>query len=66
MPRSRLHRLFTTPLQLTRRGVLYGALVLLVLLFVPLIVASSRWLLRSKPTSFGPSTRSACRSAAPR
>jgi ABC-type uncharacterized transport system involved in gliding motility auxiliary subunit len=44
MPRSRLHRLFTTPLQLTRRSVLYGALVLLVLLFVPLIVASSRWL----------------------
>jgi ABC-type uncharacterized transport system involved in gliding motility auxiliary subunit len=48
MPRSRLHHLFTRPLQLTRRGVLYGALVLLVLLFVPLIVASSRWLHASR------------------
>lgn len=41
MPRPRPHRPFTKP---TRRGVLYGALVLLVLLFVPLIVVSSRWL----------------------
>ncbi len=44
MLRWRLHPVFSRPLRLGRRTVLYGALVLLVLLFVPLIVASSRWL----------------------
>ncbi|MEO8997893.1 MAG: Gldg family protein [Rhodanobacter sp.] len=44
MPRSRLHRIFSAPLRLTRRTMLYAGLVLLVLVFVPLIVASSRWL----------------------
>jgi ABC-type uncharacterized transport system involved in gliding motility auxiliary subunit len=48
MPRLRLHPLFTTPLHLTRRTVLYAGLVLLVLVFVPLIVASSRWLHASR------------------
>ncbi|HWX66962.1 MAG TPA: Gldg family protein [Rhodanobacter sp.] len=48
MPRLRLHPLFTTPLHLSRRAMLYGALVLLVLVFVPLIVASSRWLHASR------------------
>jgi ABC-type uncharacterized transport system involved in gliding motility auxiliary subunit len=48
MARSRLHDMLSTPLRLTRRGVLYGALVLLVLVFVPLIVASSRWLHASR------------------
>jgi ABC-type uncharacterized transport system involved in gliding motility auxiliary subunit len=48
MPRSRLHRMFSTPLRLTRRAVLYAGLVLLVLVFVPLIVASSRWLHASR------------------
>jgi len=48
MPRLRLHPLFTTPLRLTRRTVLYAGLVLLVLVFVPLIVASSRWLHASR------------------
>ena len=45
---SRIHRLLTTPLRLTRRGMLYVSLVLLVLVFVPLIVASSRWLHASR------------------
>ncbi len=44
----RLHRLFSTPLRLTRRGALYAGLTLLVLVFVPLIVASSRWLHASR------------------
>lgn len=44
MPRLRLPKLLTTPRQLTRRSVLYAGLILLVLVFVPLIVASSRWL----------------------
>ncbi|MEO9079088.1 MAG: Gldg family protein [Rhodanobacter sp.] len=44
MPRLRLPRLLTTPRQLTRRSMLYAGLMLLVLVFVPLIVASSRWL----------------------
>ncbi|GGY16656.1 hypothetical protein GCM10008098_04980 [Rhodanobacter panaciterrae] len=48
MPRSRLQRIFSTPLRLTRRTVLYAGLVLLVLVFVPLIVASSRWLHASR------------------
>lgn len=48
MPRSRLHQVLSTPLRLTRRGLLYGALVLLVLVFVPLIVVSSRWLHASR------------------
>ncbi len=48
MPGSRLHRIFSTPLRLTRRAVLYAGLVLLVLVFVPLIVASSRWLHASR------------------
>ncbi len=43
---SRLHlpRVLTTPLRLTRRGALYAGLVVLVLVLVPLMVASSRWL----------------------
>ncbi|TAM00602.1 MAG: ABC transporter, partial [Rhodanobacter sp.] len=44
MPRLRLPRVLTMPPQLTRRGALYAALILLVLVFVPLIVTSSRWL----------------------
>ena len=48
MPRSRLHHILSTPLRLTRRAVLYAGLVLLVLVFVPLIVASSRWLHASR------------------
>ncbi|KQZ68380.1 ABC transporter [Rhodanobacter sp. Root561] len=48
MSMSRIRRLFSTPLRLTRRGLLYLALVLLVLVFVPLIVASSRWLHASR------------------
>ncbi len=48
MPRLRLPPVFHTPLHLSRRAVLYGALVLLVLVFVPLIVASSRWLHASR------------------
>ncbi len=48
MSRLRLHPLFTTPLHLTRRTMLYAGLVLLVLVFVPLIVASSRWLHASR------------------
>ena len=45
---SRIRRLLSTPLRLNRRGMLYAALVLLVLVFVPLIVASSRWLHASR------------------
>ncbi|MFC5579709.1 GldG family protein [Rhodanobacter terrae] len=48
MPVSRLRRMFSTPLRLTRRALLYAGLVLLVLVFVPLIVASSRWLHASR------------------
>ncbi|MEP6897999.1 MAG: Gldg family protein [Rhodanobacter sp.] len=44
MRRLQLPRFFSTPLRLRRRTVLYALLVLLVLLFLPLIVASSRWL----------------------
>jgi len=40
--------MFFAPLRLSRRTVLYGALVLLVLITVPLIVASSRWLRASR------------------
>lgn len=43
MPRLRLPAVLHTPLTLSRRAVLYGWLLLLVLVFVPLIVASSRW-----------------------
>jgi ABC-type uncharacterized transport system involved in gliding motility auxiliary subunit len=48
MARLRLPTRLTQPLRITRRGVLYALLVLLVLLFVPLIVASSRWLRASR------------------
>lgn len=48
MFRLHLHPVFSTPLRLSRRTVLYGALVLLVLVSVPLIVASSRWLHASR------------------
>src|SRR5574337_133509 len=44
----RLPRLFTTPLRLTRRAALYAGLATLVLVLVPLIVASSRWLHASR------------------
>ena len=44
MPRLRLPAFFHAPLSLSRRARLYLGLVLLVLVFVPLIVASSRWL----------------------
>jgi ABC-type uncharacterized transport system involved in gliding motility auxiliary subunit len=44
MPRLRLPRLLTTPLRLTRSSWLYAGLVALVLVLVPLVVASSRWL----------------------
>ncbi len=44
MPRLRLHALIPARLRVTRRTRLYGAMVLLVLVFIPLIVASSRWL----------------------
>ncbi len=46
MPRLRLPRVFTKPLRLrlSRRDLLYAGLVVLVLVLVPLIVASSRWL----------------------
>lgn len=45
---SRFHTALTAPLRLTRRGLLYGELVLLILLFVPLVVAGSRWLHASR------------------
>ncbi|OOG61262.1 ABC transporter [Rhodanobacter sp. B04] len=48
MPRLRLPPVFSVPLQLTRRGALYAGLMLLVLVFVPLIVVSSRWLHASR------------------
>jgi len=48
MPRLRLPPFFHTPLYLSRRSKLYVGLVLLVLVFVPLIVASSRWLHASR------------------
>jgi ABC-type uncharacterized transport system involved in gliding motility auxiliary subunit len=48
MARWRLPPVFSKPLRLSRRTVLYGALVLLVLVSVPLIVASSRWLRASR------------------
>ncbi|MFC5435572.1 GldG family protein [Rhodanobacter umsongensis] len=48
MFRLRLPPVFSTPLRLSRRPILYGALVLLVLVTVPLIVASSRWLRASR------------------
>jgi ABC-type uncharacterized transport system involved in gliding motility auxiliary subunit len=48
MARLRLPPLFFAPLRLSRRTVLYGALVLLVLISVPLIMASSRWLRASR------------------
>jgi len=44
----RLPSILSRPLRLTRRGMLYAGLVLLVLVFVPLIVASSRWLHASR------------------
>ncbi len=44
MSRPRLPHMLTTPLHLTRRGALYAGLVALMLVMVPLIVASSRWL----------------------
>jgi ABC-type uncharacterized transport system involved in gliding motility auxiliary subunit len=44
MPRLRLPRLFTAPLHLARSSWLYAGLVALVLVLVPLVVASSRWL----------------------
>ncbi|MDQ6645624.1 MAG: Gldg family protein [Pseudomonadota bacterium] len=44
MPGFRLPPMFSRPLRLTRSGALQAVLVLLVLVFVPLIVASSRWL----------------------
>ncbi len=43
MRRLRLPAMLHTPVRLSRRAVLYGWLLLLVLTFVPLIVASSRW-----------------------
>ncbi|MEO8777763.1 MAG: Gldg family protein [Rhodanobacter sp.] len=44
MPRLHLPPIFTTPLHPTRRGMLYAGLVALVVVMVPVIVASSRWL----------------------
>ena len=44
MPRLHLPAFLTRPLQLTRGSLLYAALVLLVLVFVPLIVTTSRWM----------------------
>lgn len=44
MPGLRLPPVFFKPLRLGRRGILHAGLILLVLVFVPLIVASSRWL----------------------
>jgi ABC-type uncharacterized transport system involved in gliding motility auxiliary subunit len=44
MIRPQLSRLFSQSLRFTRRTMLYAALVLLVVIFVPLIVVSSRWL----------------------
>lgn len=44
MPRLRLPHFLIRPRQFSRSTVLYAALALLVLVFVPLIVTSSRWL----------------------
>ena len=44
MIRQQLLRLFSQSLRFTRRTMLYASLVLLVVIFVPLIVVSSRWL----------------------
>ena len=44
MIRQQLSRLFSQSLRFTRRSMLYASLVLLVVIFVPLIVVSSRWL----------------------
>jgi ABC-type uncharacterized transport system involved in gliding motility auxiliary subunit len=44
MARMQLPRILSTPIRLSRRSKLYALLVALVLVFVPLIVASSRWL----------------------
>jgi ABC-type uncharacterized transport system involved in gliding motility auxiliary subunit len=44
MIRQQLSRLFSESLRFTRRTMLYASLVLLVVIFVPLIVVSSRWL----------------------
>ncbi|MFZ0869477.1 MAG: Gldg family protein [Rhodanobacter sp.] len=41
-------RLFAARLHFTRRVALYGSLILLVLIFVPLIVTSGRWLRASR------------------
>ena len=48
MLRFHLPRALSTPLRLSRSARLYAGLVLLVLVFVPLIVASSRWLHASR------------------
>ncbi len=48
MPRQRLPAFFHAPLSLSRRARLYLGLLLLLLVFVPLIVASSRWLHASR------------------
>ena len=44
MPRLRLPPFFTKPLQFSRSGKLYAGLILLVLVLVPVIVSSGRWL----------------------
>jgi ABC-type uncharacterized transport system involved in gliding motility auxiliary subunit len=48
MARPQLTRLLATFLRPSRRTILFGLLVLLVLIFVPLIVTSSRWLRASR------------------
>lgn len=48
MPRFRLPPLLFTPVRLSRRGLLQTTLVLMVLIFVPVIVATSRWLHTSR------------------
>jgi ABC-type uncharacterized transport system involved in gliding motility auxiliary subunit len=48
MRRLRLPSRMSEPLHVSRRTRLYGTLVLLVLVFVPLIVVSSRWLRASR------------------
>jgi len=44
MTRVRLPEILTKPLRVSRRGAIYAALVLLVLIFVSLIVSSGHWL----------------------
>ena len=44
MIRQQLSRLFSQSLRFTRRTMLYASLMLLLVIFVPLIVVSSRWL----------------------